>query len=197
MAGQIGQMSTEDFFNKLDERLDAKIEEKIGPVRTTVQSLTTTVNSHTEEIKNMKNDIQSMKAGSGNSISASSQSSDRFVASKLIIKNFSEYHHRHDHGIDRSQAEILMTTLMARVPEGLKDKVYPDRMTLGRASKSDRIHVPVKPGFAEAVAGAFYAGLHDYTYNNHKCGHRWDAIRRLRADFPLSARPPISSRTAF
>eukprot|EP00959_Pyramimonas_sp_CCMP1952_P308047 6447076-Pyramimonas_sp.AAC.1 len=63
------QMSSEDFFAKLDERLGKQIEEKIKPVRTGLESLQSTVASHNEQIQALQNDMFTMKTGPGSGVS--------------------------------------------------------------------------------------------------------------------------------
>ena len=57
---------------------------------------------------------------------------------------------------------------MSRIPEGLRPKVLADRMTLGRGTRTDRIHISVVPGFAEEVAGALDVALADYQFSGRK-----------------------------
>lgn len=175
------QMSTEDFFKQLDDRLGKKIDEKIEPVRAGLASLEGTVASHTRQIDALQKDMTMMKTGnsSGVSTDASSTAGRRataaFVPSKIILKNFAAYHTSKDTGITRPEAEKLMVSLMESVPESLKPKIYVAKMALGRGARTDRIFIPVEAGFAEEAAGVFEAGLAAYTYNGRKV---WVQIER-------------------
>ena len=63
----LGQMTSQDFFAQLDERLDKKIEEKILPVRNAVTSLEDTVKSQGKEISELRSDMENLKGKCGSS----------------------------------------------------------------------------------------------------------------------------------
>ena len=93
----------------------------------------------------------------GQQQSASVQS--RFVASKVILRNFSEYSDRKAVGIDRPRAENLVQQLVSSCPDSLRSRICVERLTIGRGGKSDRVHIPVESGFAKKVAGFFEDAL--------------------------------------
>ena len=102
---------------------------------------------------------------------------ERFVADHVLIKNFAVWENCKVSGIDRPSAEQLLEKLASVVPSITKEHMLFSKMKVVGGGKSDTIHLPVTPGFADEVQGDMVAALDqlEYTFSGRKI---WVQVER-------------------
>lgn len=107
--------------------INNSIDAKLSAVVSEVQSIKTTVNAQGDRIATLEADVRMIMTGSlhgrGSSTGLSEADSERFVASKIIIKNFCEYGDRRKQGVNRKEAETLIENLKKVLADMLRQKL--------------------------------------------------------------------------
>ncbi|CAK0862838.1 unnamed protein product, partial [Prorocentrum cordatum] len=117
------------------------------------------------------------KAEAKATCSSAKAPSDKVIPNFILLRNFADWGTCKQTGIDRTRAEHLITVIVAKVPATTKENMSKDQMKVVGGGKSDTIHPPVRPGYADEVQGDISAALDSlaYTYNGRSI---WVQVER-------------------
>ena len=163
---KIGEMDQQAFFGQLHSTINSCVEAKLKPISEQVakhdDKLQELGAQCAEALKLARGVVVSDGSGAvlGSSTKATARDGNkRFVADHVLIKGFAAWENRKVSGIDRPSAEQLLEKVASVVPSVTKEHMLFSKMNVVGGGKSDTIHLPVTPGFADEVQGDMVAAL--------------------------------------